>query len=30
VDDDQVHLVRRRETIADLLSGESLLPSTAG
>ena len=30
VDGDQVHLVRRRETIADLLSGESLLPSTVG
>ena len=30
VDGDQVHLVRRRETIADLLNGESLLPSTAG
>ena len=28
VDGDQMHLVRRRETIADLLSGESLLPST--
>ena len=25
---DQVHLVRRRETIEDLLSGESLLPAT--
>jgi|TARA_B110000908_G_scaffold47179_1_gene57551 diaminopimelate decarboxylase len=30
IDGDQAHLVRRRETIADLLSGESLLPSTAG
>jgi diaminopimelate decarboxylase len=28
VDGDQVHLVRRRETIEDLLSGESLLPAT--
>ena len=27
VDGDQVHLVRRRETIEDLLSGESLLPA---
>jgi diaminopimelate decarboxylase len=30
IDGDQAHLVRRRETIVDLLSGESLLPSTAG
>jgi diaminopimelate decarboxylase len=27
VDGDQVHLVRRRETIEDLLSGENLLPA---
>ena len=27
VDGDQVHLIRRRETIEDLLSGESLLPT---
>ena len=29
VDGDQVYLVRRRETIEDLLSGESLLPAAA-
>ena len=29
VDGDQVYLVRRRETIEDLLSGESLLPAVA-
>ena len=29
VDGDQVHLVRRRETLEDLLSGESLLPAAA-
>jgi len=27
VDGDQVHLIRRRETIDDLLSGEQLLPT---
>ena len=30
VDGDQVHLVRRRETIEDLMSGEHLLPSAEG
>ena len=30
VDGDQVHLVRRRETIEDLFSGENLLPSAKG
>ena len=30
VDDDQVHVIRQRETIEDLFSGEQLLPSKAG
>jgi len=30
VDDDQVHVIRQRETIEDLFSGEQLLPSNAG
>jgi len=30
VDGDQVHLVRRRETVEDLISGEHLLPSAEG
>ena len=29
VDADQVYLVRRRETLADLMHGETLLPLTA-
>ena len=30
VDGDQVHLIRRRETVEDLISGEHLLPSAEG
>jgi diaminopimelate decarboxylase len=27
IDDDQVHLIRRRETVAELYAGEQLLPA---
>jgi diaminopimelate decarboxylase len=30
VDGDQVHIIRQRETIEDLLNGEQLLPTAQG